>query len=138
MSSLLIITLFNAYQTNAGDLFNNCLGGDSSGKYKLISYFASNIADKQTFCCNPSLNNSCSAEPLATCYYPTKVQCNKIGNSKFCVVSDNKTNGNGFPRGLCGGIIGYNLTTDTSLGQCPPLATIKDTLNTQSTSPNFS
>ncbi|CAJ0908524.1 13444_t:CDS:2 [Entrophospora sp. SA101] len=134
IKTLLLFTLLGTYQTNAGSQFNECLGTDY---YKAISDFASTVADKQLFCCtHTNYVYNCFSNPGGGyCGFILRVQCNKIGQSKFCITKG------GYPKfalpgGLCGGIIGDAPAANNTVGTCPNLNPVADTLKNSNTVPN--
>ncbi|CAH1757602.1 10458_t:CDS:2 [Entrophospora sp. SA101] len=105
--------------------------------YKAISDFASTVADKQLFCCtHTNYVYNCFSNPGGGyCGFILRVQCNKIGQSKFCITKG------GYPKfalpgGLCGGIIGDAPAANNTVGTCPNLNPVADTLKNSNTVPN--
>src|SRR4051812_40531050 len=94
--------MLNSLPSKAGSQFMECLG---FGLYNIFSNYANNITDKQIFCCPSYLTaapQTCKL-PSAGCY--TTAQCNKIGQSRFCIIEGAVTKVK-LPGDLCGGTLG--------------------------------
>ncbi|CAG8531756.1 17083_t:CDS:1 [Funneliformis caledonium] len=152
MASLLLMIWLSVNGVNGGENLKECVSHDTGfySQYDTVVNFASNIADKQLFCCNVPIGSTdvgCSPMSPNCPYYPNyfRGQCNTIGQSKFCVTqapegfyvqsSSQKIN---LPGGLCGGIIGNNSPTNATVGECPNASAISNTLVNQRTAATFS
>jgi len=143
ISSLFLLILTNYSPAESGSRFTDCLANGNStyydnGSYNALVEFANDkAADRQNFCCSYGsskcvpMTPDCSLDGSGTRW----VQCNKIGQSEFCVTYGHSgLSGTG---GACGGIAGNISATNSTIGDCPSLDVVDSALN-QALTPSFS
>lgn len=136
-SSLVItfLSLPNIFQIQAGSDFSTCIGKD----YNTLVSFASNVPDKENFCCSSSQCTALSSSgcPLGINAADFQAQCNAVGQTKFCVAKGYFNSlPSILPGNLCGGTIGTTSSSNSTVGTCPSFDAIGNTLDNQSTIPN--
>jgi hypothetical protein len=114
ISALLLLTLTNTYQANAGQNFKTCLAyeNDNFTYNNLLKFrfsFSNNTITSSeivNLCCDAS---QCSLQGLNCSSVSKAFYCNKVGQTVFC-------------DGLCGGIVGNtSVTKNTTFGNCPQI-----------------
>jgi hypothetical protein len=126
---LLLILLNSSPNIEAGAYFKACVGVVYD---QFIENF-SEIPDRQFFSC---CNGGCVAKK--TCgFYTIYGQCIGMDQSKFCVTRGDYSTDNNLAN-LCGGILGENPSANNTVGTCPSLDAVGNTLQKSKLKPNFS
>ncbi|RHZ55127.1 hypothetical protein Glove_420g114 [Diversispora epigaea] len=126
--------MYSLSKTEAGSRFSSC--SISPDFYKVLVSFTTNITDRQKFCCN---SGQCAIlSPTCPLYGGgLRGQCQKVGESKFCVTSLASTERH--PGELCGGIVNDVISYNATVGNCPSCEAVGSTLmSAQNFPPDFS
>ncbi|CAI2178939.1 8694_t:CDS:2 [Funneliformis geosporum] len=137
MASLLLVSWMSVNGVSGGSNFKKCLNDNEYSSsvdiYNQVNAFAGKIPSGGSFCCD--LEPKCSLMmpecPLGT--PNVYIQCNDVGNSKFCASYALSF----LPGGVCGGILGDNLSQNIKIGVCPDPKSVISTLKSQSSTPDF-